>query len=103
MALAAGFGRGGTGTDGPERLRAPLRRQFEKRRRWAPAAFFVFIRVMKKPILTLLALLFVASGAPAADITGKWWVDTSAATKGQGGRGGSVFGGEFEFKVSVKR
>ncbi len=55
---------------------------------------------MKKSILTLLAILFLTFAAQAADITGKWWVDTSAAAKGQGGRGGSVFGGEFEFKVS---
>jgi hypothetical protein len=38
--------------------------------------------------------------AAGADISGRWWIDTSAATAAQGARGGSVYGGEFEFKVS---
>lgn len=48
--------------------------------------------------LAILSLTFVAS---AADISGKWTVDASAAPAGgQGGRGGGMGGGTYEFKVS---
>jgi len=56
---------------------------------------------MKSTLLALIVIACVAFSALAAtDIGGRWWIDTSAATAAQGGRGGSVFGGEFEFKIS---
>jgi opacity protein-like surface antigen len=55
---------------------------------------------MKAPLLAILAIGCLAFAAQAADISGKWQVDTSAETAAQGGRGGSVSGGEFEFKIS---
>jgi len=56
--------------------------------------------IVKRAILIVLAIVYLAFTAYAADIAGKWWVDTSAETASQGGRGGSVMGGEFDFKVT---
>lgn len=55
---------------------------------------------MKRALFIVTAIVYVAFAAQAADISGKWWVDTSAETAGQGGRGGSVQGGEFDFQIS---
>ncbi len=60
----------------------------------------VIITGVKSSLLGILALLCVTVTAWSADITGKWWVDMSAARAAQGGRGGSMTGGDFEFKVS---
>lgn len=59
---------------------------------------------MKKFLLTLLAILCLTFAAQAADISGKWVVDTSAAPAAQDGgggrRGGGMGAGTYEFKVS---
>ncbi len=58
---------------------------------------------MKKSLLALVAILCLTFAAQAADISGKWTVDTSAAPAGQGGGGGrgrGMAGGTYEFKVS---
>lgn len=54
---------------------------------------------MKKTLLALVAILSFTFMASAADFSGKWVRDTSAAPAGGGGgRGGG--GGTYEFKVS---
>jgi hypothetical protein len=57
---------------------------------------------MKKTLLALVAILCLTFVAQAADISGKWVVDTSAAQAqgGGGGRGRGMGGGTYEFKVS---
>ncbi len=61
---------------------------------------------MKTALLALVAMLCLTFVASAADISGKWSVDASAApaapAAGQGGRGGGMGmgGGTYEFKVS---
>ena len=51
-------------------------------------------------LLALVAVLCLTFAASAADISGKWVVDASAAPAGgQGGRGG-MGGGTYEFKAS---
>jgi hypothetical protein len=59
---------------------------------------------MKKSLLALLAILCLTFAAQAADISGKWVVDTSAAPAAQGGpggrRGGGMGAGTYEFKVA---
>src|SRR5690242_139121 len=59
---------------------------------------------MKKTLLALVAILCLTFAAQAADISGKWVVDTSAAPAAQdgGGRrgGGMMRSGTYEFKVS---
>lgn len=55
---------------------------------------------MKKSLLALVAILCLTFAAQAADISGKWTVDTSAAPAAQGGRGGGMGGGTYEFKAS---
>lgn len=54
---------------------------------------------MKKSLLALVAILSLTFAAHAADISGKWVVDTSAA-QAQGGGGRGMGGGTYEFKVS---
>jgi opacity protein-like surface antigen len=57
---------------------------------------------MKTTLLALVAILCLAFAASAADISGKWVTDTSAAPAAGapgGGRGG-MGGGTYEFKVS---
>lgn len=60
------------------------------------------IPVMKKSLLALVAILCLTFAAQAADISGKWVVDASAAPAGGqgGGRGRGMGGGTYEFKVS---
>jgi len=57
---------------------------------------------MKTTLLALVAILCLTFAASAADISGKWVMDTSAApAAGGGGRpGGGMGGGTYEFKVS---
>ena len=58
---------------------------------------------MKKTVLALVAILCLTFAAQAADISGKWVVDTSAAPAAQDGggrRGGMRGSGTYEFKVS---
>src|SRR6185312_6927589 len=59
---------------------------------------------MKKTVLALVAILCLTFAVQAADISGKWVVDTSAAPAAQdaGGRrgGGMMRSGTYEFKVS---
>jgi hypothetical protein len=57
---------------------------------------------MKTALLALVAMLCLTFAASAADISGKWTVDASAAPAagGQGGRGGGMGAGTYEFKVS---
>lgn len=59
---------------------------------------------MKKSLLALVAILCLTFAAQAADISGKWAPDASAAPAGApagGGRGrGTMGGGTYEFKVS---
>jgi opacity protein-like surface antigen len=57
---------------------------------------------MKTTLLALVAILCLTFAASAADISGKWVTDTSAApAAGGGGRpGGGMGGGTYEFKVS---
>jgi hypothetical protein len=59
---------------------------------------------MKKSLLALVAILCLTFAAQAADISGKWVVDTSAAPAAEGGgggrRGGGMGAGTYEFKVS---
>jgi hypothetical protein len=61
---------------------------------------------MKTTLLALVAILCLTFAASAADISGKWVTDTSAAPAagapgGGGGRpGGGMGGGTYEFKVS---
>lgn len=63
-----------------------------------PPASAIIIPLMKTTLLALLAILCFTFAVSAADISGKWSVDTSAAPAGgQGGRGG--MGGSYEFKV----
>jgi opacity protein-like surface antigen len=58
---------------------------------------------MKTALLALVAMLCLTFVASAADISGKWTVDASAApaapAAGQG-RGGGMGAGTYEFKVS---
>lgn len=57
---------------------------------------------MKTTLLALVAILCLTFAASAADISGKWVTDTSAAPAAGapgGGRGG-MGGGTYEFKVS---
>lgn len=54
---------------------------------------------MKKSLLALVAILCLTFAAQAADISGKWVVDTSGA-QAQGGGGRGMGGGTYEFKVS---
>ncbi len=53
-------------------------------------------------LLALVAVLSLTFAASAADISGKWVVDASAAPAGApaGGRGGGMGGGTYEFKVA---
>jgi len=53
---------------------------------------------MKKTLLALVAILCLTFAAQAADISGKWVTDTSAAQAQGGGRG--MGAQTFEFKVS---
>jgi len=53
---------------------------------------------MKKSLLALVAILCLAFAAQAADISGKWVTDTSAAQAQGGGRG--MGAQTFEFKVA---
>jgi opacity protein-like surface antigen len=55
---------------------------------------------MKKTLLALVAILCFTFAASAADISGKWVRDPSAAPAGGGGGGGRGGGGTYEFKVS---
>jgi opacity protein-like surface antigen len=55
---------------------------------------------MKKSLLALVAILCLTFAAQAADISGKWVVDASAAPAAQGGGGRGMGGGTYEFKVS---
>lgn len=59
---------------------------------------------MKKSLLALLAILCLTFAAQAADISGKWVVDTSATPAAQNGgggrRGGGMGAGTYEFKVA---
>jgi hypothetical protein len=58
---------------------------------------------MKRTFLALVAILSLAFMASAADISGKWSVDASAAPAGGGqggGRGGGMGAGTYEFKVA---
>ena len=56
---------------------------------------------MKTTLLALVAMLCLTFAASAADISGKWTVDASAAPAGGGGGGrGMGGGGTYEFKVS---
>jgi hypothetical protein len=63
---------------------------------------------MKVTLLALVAVLCLTFTASAADISGKWVTDTSAAPAGGppaggapgGGRGMGMGGGTYEFKVS---
>jgi hypothetical protein len=56
---------------------------------------------MKTTFLAFLAILCFTFIAAAADISGKWTVDASAAPAGGGqGRGTGMGGGTYEFKVS---
>jgi hypothetical protein len=61
---------------------------------------------MKKTLLALVAILCLTFAAQAADISGKWVADASAAPAAQAGggggrRGGGMMGsGTYEFKVS---
>lgn len=56
---------------------------------------------MKTTLLALVAILCLTFAASAADISGKWVVDTSAAPAGgPGGGRGMGGGGTYEFKVS---
>jgi len=51
----------------------------------------------------MVAILCLAFAASAADISGKWTVDASAAPAGAppgGGRGGGMGGGTYEFKAA---
>jgi len=54
---------------------------------------------MKKSLLALVAILCLTFAAQAADISGKWVVDTSGA-QAQGGGGRGMGGGTYEFRVS---
>jgi len=67
-----------------------------------PPALPVIIPLMKTTLLALVAILCLTFAASAADISGKWSVDASAAPAGggQGGRGGGMGGGTYEFKVA---
>jgi hypothetical protein len=66
-----------------------------------PPPFAIIIPSMKTMLLALVALLSLTFVASAADISGKWTVDASAAPAGgQGGRGGGMGGGTYEFKVA---
>ncbi len=53
---------------------------------------------MKKTLLALVAILCLTFAAQAADISGKWVVDTSGAQAQGGGRG--MGAATYEFKVS---
>jgi len=56
---------------------------------------------MKTTLLALAAILCLTFVASAADISGKWVTDTSAApAAAPGGRGGGMGAGTYEFKVS---
>ena len=60
---------------------------------------------MKTTLLALVAILCLTFAASAADISGKWVMDASAAPAaggpgGGGGRGGGMGGGTYEFKVA---
>jgi hypothetical protein len=58
---------------------------------------------MKKTLLALLAVLCLTFAVQAADIGGKWVVDTSAAPAAQAGggrRGGMMRNATYEFKVA---
>src|SRR5579863_6931326 len=65
---------------------------------------------MKTTLLALVAILCLTFAASAADISGKWVVDASAAPAGVppagggqgggGGRGMGMGGGTYEFKVA---
>jgi hypothetical protein len=61
---------------------------------------------MKTSLLALVAILCLTFAASAADISGKWVVDASAAPAGGppagggGGRGMGMGGGTYEFKVA---
>jgi hypothetical protein len=59
---------------------------------------------MKKSLLSLLAILCLTFAAQAADVSGKWVVDNSAAPAAQDGGGGRRGGGmgaaTYEFKVA---
>ena len=71
-----------------------------------PPAFAIIITsYMETTLLALVAVLCLAFVASAADISGKWSVDASAAPAagapaGGGGRGMGMGGGTYEFKVS---
>lgn len=71
-----------------------------------PPPFAVIIPTMKTTLLALIALLGLTFAASAADISGKWVVDASAAPAapagggGGGGRGMGMGGGTYEFKVA---
>ena len=54
---------------------------------------------MKRTLLALAAILCLTFAAQAADISGKWVVDTSAA-QAQGGGGRGMGAATYEFKVS---
>jgi hypothetical protein len=56
---------------------------------------------MKTMLLALVAIFSLTFVASAADISGKWVVDASAAPAGgQGGRGGGMGAQTYEFKVA---
>lgn len=67
-----------------------------------PSSLAIIIPHMKTTLLALVAILCLTFAASAADISGKWVTDTSAApAAGGGGGGGRGFGGgTYEFKVS---
>jgi hypothetical protein len=55
---------------------------------------------MKTTLLALIAVLCLTFSASAADFSGKWVVDASAAPAGGGGGGRMGGGGTYEFKVA---
>jgi len=55
---------------------------------------------MKKTLLALVAILCFTFAASAADFSGKWVRDPSAAPAGGGGGGRGGGGGTYEFKVA---
>ena len=66
-----------------------------------PPASGIIISLMKTMLLALVALLCLTFAASAADISGKWTVDPTAAPAGGGGGGGrGMGGGTYDFKVS---
>jgi hypothetical protein len=68
-----------------------------------PSPSGIIIPSMKTMLLALIAALCLTFVASAADISGKWMVDPSAAPAGGGGggrRGGGMGGGTYEFKAS---